>query len=173
MITVISGTNRRDSFTEGVARIYAELVEAHGGTSQVLTLRELPADVASGEMYKQRTDEMSALIEKYLSGVDKFVFIVPEYNGSYPGILKLFLDVVPPRIWKDKKAAIIGVSSGHAGNLRGLEHLTGILHYLKLFVHYDKPKLSAIEGLLDDERRLVDAAAVKKLEEHAGLIVQW
>jgi len=77
-------------------------------------------------------------------------------NQYYPGLLKTFLDGIPPKIWTDKKALIVGVSDGRAGNLRGQEQLTGVLHHLKMNVHYDKPKLSAVETLMNEARDSFD-----------------
>jgi len=173
MITIIAGTNRPDSYTEAVARLYAELLHAEGQDSQLLSLRDLPADLAVSDLYGKRSPVMQEILNNLIIPVDKFVFVVPEYNGSFPGILKMFIDAVPPRNWKDKKAAIIGISSGRAGNLRGQEHLTGIFHYLKMHVHYNKPKLSGIEGLMDDQRRIIDEATMKVLVEHAGVVRGW
>lgn len=173
MITVISGTNRTDSYTEAVAGLYAELLTALNQPAQVLSLRDLPTNVAFEDVFGARTPEMQAVVDRYIASVDKFVFVVPEYNGSFPGILKVFIDALPPRLWRDKKAAIVGVSSGRAGNLRGQEHLTGIMHYLKMHVHYNKPKLSGIEGLMDDKRHLVNESTRRLLAEHAALIAAW
>jgi chromate reductase, NAD(P)H dehydrogenase (quinone) len=172
-ITVISATNREDSYTEAVAGLYTEILRDKGYQADLFSLRELPEDVAFAELYGRRSDTMKRLLEKYVADVNKFVFVVPEYNGSFPGILKVFLDSVSPRQWHNKKAGIIGVSSGHSGNLRGQDHLTGVLHYLRMFVHYNKPKLSGIGDLTDDRRRLVDAATLRKLDEHAVAIGEW
>ena len=51
-----------------------------------------------------------------------------------------------------KKAALVGVSSGHAGALRPLDQFTSVLHYLQVEVYSGKPKLSSIEALLDDDK---------------------
>ena len=56
-----------------------------------------------------------------------------------------------PKFWKGKKAALIGISSGRSGNVRGLEHLTGVLHYLQVEVCSAKPVISGIDGLLEGE----------------------
>ena len=70
---------------------------------------------------------------------------MPEYNGSFPGILKLIIDNTHIRkCWWYKKAAIVGLADGRGGNLRGIDHFTGILHYLKMNVLYNKLPLSRI-----------------------------
>lgn len=116
---------------------------------------------------------MRQIIETHIEGADKLVFVIPEYNGSYPGILKLFLDGMPPRLLRDKKAGIIGVSDGRAGNLRGQEHLTGVLHYLKVHVHYAKPKLSSIEEALGKNGEITRDETIRQLAEHARLMIEF
>jgi NAD(P)H-dependent FMN reductase len=123
-----------------------------GIDAQVLSLAQLPTDFLFSDLYNHRSEAFEAILSEFVNPVDKFIFVVPEYNGSYPGVLKVFLESMPPKTWMDKKALIVGVSDGHAGNLRGQEHLTGVLHYLKMHVHYNKPKLSSIEKLMNENR---------------------
>jgi len=82
------------------------------------------------------------------------VFISPEYNGSYPGVLKLFLDAISireyARSFKQKKAALCGVASGRAGNLRGIDHLTGVLNHVGVIVMPNNLPLSSIDKLCDE-----------------------
>jgi NAD(P)H-dependent FMN reductase len=80
----------------------------------------------------------------------RFIFISPEYNGSIPGVLKAMFDISDiDRAWRGKKALLTGVSSGRAGNLRGMEHLTGILNYMKVTVHHNKLPISVVHTLLN------------------------
>lgn len=167
VITVISATNRKESLTAIVAQKYKTLLENSGVEVRYYSLIDLPAEFILSDMYGERSEQMKNVIEYYISGVNKFVFIAPEYNGSYPGILKTFIDGIPPRLFNKKKAGIIGVSSGHAGNLRGQEHLTGVLHYLKMFVHYNKLKLSNIDRLIGDSKQLNDESTLSRMQEHA------
>ena len=82
---------------------------------------------------------------------DKFWFVFPEYNGGIPGMLKLFLDAISVRAYKatfhGKKACLTGISTGRAGNLRGLDQLTNILNYLQVIVHPNKVPISSISRL--------------------------
>ena len=40
----------------------------------------------------------------------KFVIIVPEYNGSFPGVLKTFFDGLKfPSTFTDKNCALVGI----------------------------------------------------------------
>jgi len=173
MITVISSTNRIESMTDVVSQVYYQLLLDKKAEVQLLSMKQLPEDFLYENMYKSPRSAQNELVDKYIDKSDKFVFVIPEYNGSYPGILKLFLDTVPPKFFRDKKAGIIGVSDGHAGNLRGQEHLTSVLQHLKMFVHYSQPKLSNIDDLVDANKVLTDERALRLLGEHADKMMSF
>lgn len=146
MITIISGTNRPENNTRQVVHAVAEKYRESGMDTQIYDLIDLPRDVAFSEVFGERSDAFAADIKKYVEGVDKFIFVLPEYNGSFPGILKLFIDAVEPHYWHGKKAAVVGLATGRSGNLRGLDHLTNILNYLRIDVMHFKPNLSHLPG---------------------------
>jgi chromate reductase len=173
MITIVSSTNRPESKSAVVAEIYAGIMRGKGADAKVLSLQQLPKDFITHDMYGERTGAMSDIIEEYLVQADKLVFIIPEYNGSYPGILKTFIDAIGPRVFRGKKAGIIGISDGHAGNIRGQEHLTGVLHHLRMMVHFSQPKLSHIDGAINEENQITDLRAIRLLNEHADFMLAF
>jgi chromate reductase len=142
MITIIAGTNRADSKTLSVANLYRGLLSAHAEDVQLLSLEN--------KQVWERGPSMLALEQQYLIPAQKFLFVMPEYNASFPGILKLMIDNSDiKKCWWYKKAALVGISDGRAGNLRGLEHMTAILHYMKVNVQYNKLLLSRINDEID------------------------
>jgi NAD(P)H-dependent FMN reductase len=137
MITVISGTARPDSMTRRVAKHYYHLLEEQGEDVRFLHLEELPVWT--------RGPELLQVEQELLIPAEKFVIVAPEYNGSIPGMLKLLLDNSDiKKVWWGKKALLTGIADGRAGNLRGLDHLTNILHYLRVSVYWNKLPLSRI-----------------------------
>ena len=72
------------------------------------------------------------------------------------------MDTLNYQSLEGKKAGLIGVSSGHAGALRPLDHFTHILHHLKMEVLSSKPKLSHVDKLIKD-KKLADAESLKKI----------
>ena len=58
---------------------------------------------------------------------------------------------------------MVGVSSGRAGNLRGLDHLSALFHHLRAEVYSSKPKLSVIYKLFNDEDDELDDSDTLKL----------
>lgn len=170
MITVVISTNRKESTTARVAHLIADLVRSQGEEVGVLDLVNLPPNFFQPSMYDVRTPEFMEIFNTYIEPARHLVFVIPEYNGSYPGVLKMFIDASPVKSFWNKHASIIGLSDGHAGNSRGQDHLTGVLHYLKMHVHYHKPKLSAITKAFDADGNLVNERYVAQLIEHAELV---
>lgn len=168
MITIISATNRPNSNTLKIAKNYAQLMEKQGVESKLFSLESLPVDFTATDLYNKRSENFQQLLNEYIVPAKKFVFIVPEYNGSFPGILKTFIDAIHPDINRGKKAALVGVSSGRAGNLRGLDHLTGILHYLGLHILPNKQPISSVLTLLNEDGTLKDENTIKVLEKQIG-----
>lgn len=104
----------------------------------------------------------------------KFVFIMPEYNGSFPGILKTMLDNSDiKKCWWYKKAMLTGVADGRAGNLRGMEHMTGILNYLKMTVLHNKVPISRINEEIDKEGNLIKDETVKVISNQIDEFLQF
>jgi len=170
MITVISGTNRPDSNSIIVAEACCEILLNRGIESQLLSLRSIPEDFLFTEMFQEHSANYKVLVNQFISGADKFIFIIPEYNGGFPGILKAFIDSLDYRTLKGKKTGLIGVASGHAGALRPLDHFTDILHHLNMEVLSTKPKFSNIENLII-ENKLTDLESIKKLTEFTENII--
>lgn len=166
MITVISGTDRMGSRTLQVARHYFGLLNDLKEDAQLFNLED----------WKPigRTSYLEEKEQHLLIPSQKFVFVMPEYNGSFPGILKLLLDQTDIRkCWWHKKALLVGVADGRGGNLRGIEHMTNILHYLKMNVFYNKLPLSRINEELDVDGRFVKDVTLKSIEEQLGAFVKY
>lgn len=158
MITIISGTNRKDSRTIQVANHYFHFLQQKEEAVHLVSL--VGMDVLS------RNKDLLQLETELLIPSDKFIFVMPEYNGSFPGVLKALLDNTDIRkCWWFKKVLLVGVADGRGGNLRGIEHMTNILHYLKMNVHYNKLPLSRINEELDDKGQFVQEVTCKAIAE--------
>lgn len=173
MITIISCTNRPHSNTLKVALQYAQLMEKQGLSYKFLSFEDLPHDIAFAELFNRRSENFQQLLNEFIIPAQKFVFIAPEYNGSFPGILKVFLDAIHPDTNRGKKAALVGTAGGRAGNLRGMDHLTDVLHYLHIHVHPNKLPISGITGLLGADGRISDEYTLRMLEKHVQDIINY
>ncbi|MEV0719900.1 NAD(P)H-dependent oxidoreductase [Asanoa sp. NPDC050611] len=84
-----------------------------------------PVPPAAGRYVHDHTKSWAATV----AGYDGFVFVTPEYNHSYPGVLKNALDRVYAE-WNNKAAAF--VSYGVDGGVRAVEALRPVMASLRL-----------------------------------------
>lgn len=169
MITVISATNRAGSNTRRVAEFaHAAFLELGAADTQFFSLEDLPADTFGAHMYdgSQQPAAFQALQNQFMIPANKFYIVAPEYNGSYPGVFKMFLDVCSMResgatFGGGKKAALLGVAAGRAGNLRGIEQLAAVLNHFKVAVMPNLQPLAGVGGLINAEGQLSDEATQK------------
>ena len=165
MYLIISGTNRVGSHTEKVAAEYQRLLKEKGIDATILTLKDL--DVLS------RTPAFLKVEEEILIPSQKIIFILPEYNGTFPGVLKAMIDNTDVRkVWLHKKALLTGIATGRAGNLRGMDHLSASLHYLKMNVHHNKLPISVIDQVMDTNGRL-NAETLKVVNEQLDEFIEF
>jgi len=166
MITIVSATNRKESNTLKVANEYLRMLQIKKIDAQILNMEDIPASIALAEIYDVPNPEFEEFQEKYLLSADKFIFILPEYNGSMPGILKLMIDVADiKRAFYGKKALLVGVATGRAGNLRGMDHLTGVLNHMKMPVHWNKLPISKVSNEFNAENKFQNAITLKVVEQ--------
>jgi chromate reductase len=164
--TIISGTNRHGSRSLMVARQYRDILSKKGIEAEVVTLEGLDLN--------RKTEILAKLEQDVLIPTDKFIFILPEYNGSFPGSLKTLIDLSDyKKVWPGKKALLTGISTGRAGNLRGLDHLTGSLNYLNVSVHPNKLPISMVDKLLNGGVRILDSATVEAIEKQVEQFIAF
>ena len=163
--TIISGTNRIGSYTEKVAAEYERLLKEKNINAQILSL--INFNVLT------RTPELIKVENEILIPTQKFIFILPEYNGTFPGVLKAMIDSSDvKKVWYHKKALLTGVSTGRAGNLRGMDHLSASLNYLKMHVHHNKLPISVIDKVIDATGRLNDET-LKVIDEQLTEFINY
>lgn len=145
-IGIIVGTNRNDSQSEEVAKYYSKKITEAGFETTTISLRDLPHDFAFSALYSNAGK--NSAFQNFQDKIDecqKLVFVIPEYNGSYPGVLKTFIDGLRhPDSLAHKKIALVGVSSGVLGNAVGLSHIDDVLSYLNANVMGLRIKLGNI-----------------------------
>lgn len=174
MITIISATSRKDSNTLRVAKEYARLLADRGIPHQLLHLDNLPASLLSSDSYDDEDPAFTALQEQYLFKADKFIFVAPEYNGSVPGVLKLLIDAADiEQAFYYKKALLVGVATGRAGNLRGMDHLSAILQHMKMEVHWNRLPISKVADELDADSQFFRETTVRAVNRQVELFVGW
>lgn len=133
-IVVVCGTNREGSQSRLLAQEAAEIYRQLGQSVDLLDMGELPPAVLLPTAYKNRAETVTALVDRFLKS-DGAVFVIPEYNGSYPGVLKLFVDMLPyPEGFDSRPCAFIGLAAGQFKSLRAVEHFQQVAGYRNAYL---------------------------------------
>ncbi len=128
-ILIISGTNRPDSNALKVAHILEGHYHKANITTDLLSLTDLPPEVFQGTCYATKPPGMVAIQKRVLDAAGLHV-VTPEYNGSFPGVLKYFIDMLKfPESFDRKPVAFTGEAAGTWGALRSVEQLQQIFSY--------------------------------------------
>jgi NAD(P)H-dependent FMN reductase len=173
MNLIISGTNRKHSNSLKVAKFYQKELMKRGEEFEILSLEDLPSDIIVTDLYGKRSEAFAEIQEK-VSAAKVFVFIIPEYNGSYPGVLKVFIDACAfPASFFHKKAALVGVATGKYGNVRGVDHFTGVCNYLRMHVLPLKIHIPLIQTELNTEEESHDPLSLKFILEQIDEIARY
>lgn len=173
MITLLSGTNRPGSVTRKLTRYLEGVYAGLGHTPGVVDLLELPAEGYSPAMYERKPDALKPFIDAMLE-CKGLVILTPEYNGSFPGALKYFIDMLPhPKAFQRKPVALIGLAAGEWGALRPVEHLQGILSYRGAYQFPERVFVKSVGKQLDPEGRPVEAELQKRFADQAAGFLEF
>ena len=174
MITIVSSTNRNDSVSYQLSQLYQSILKNLNTESHLIDLNELPADFTVTALYENLgKNEAFNKLRQIMKESEKYVFIVPEYNGSFPGVLKAFIDGLEyPGTFRNKKCALVGLSSGLQGGGLALSHLTDIFNYCGMHVLAHKPKLARIESNMEGSE-ITNERYMKHLRNQAEALIAF
>src|SRR5688572_2770443 len=167
MLTLIVGTNRPGSHTRKVARNVEEIYSSLEVPLNVLDLAELPAEIFLPTAYAEKPTTFSRFADDVVSS-SGLVVVTPEYNGSVPGVLKYFIDMLKfPESFERRPVCFVGLAAGMWGALRPVEQLQTIFGYRNAFLYPERVFLPGIGDLLDEQGAITDAEITGRLEKQA------
>lgn len=134
-VAVISGSASPNRTGAPIVRWVADQLGARDGVDvDVVDLQQLALpffdepNLPRLQAYvHQHTLDWSARV----AAADAFVFVTPEYNGSFPAILKNALDYLHKE-WHYKPAGLVTYGNGVSAGLRGAQALRQVLAALSL-----------------------------------------
>jgi NAD(P)H-dependent FMN reductase len=173
MITLIVGINRPGSNTRKVARHLEEIYAALKVPLRVLDLGQMPPEIFSPSSYAEKPKSFQPFADAILRSAGLHV-VTPEYNGSVPGVLKYFIDMLKfPESFEKRPACFTGLGAGIWGALRPVEQLQAIFGYRNAYLFPERVFLPRINDLLDDAGRLKDPELLQRLKAQAEGFVDF
>jgi chromate reductase, NAD(P)H dehydrogenase (quinone) len=167
-VLIISGTNRPGSNTRLVAKLVEEHYKSQNLPSDFFDLVDLPCEVFEPTAYTVKPASIVAIQQRILDAAGLHV-VTPEYNGSFPGILKYFIDLLKfPESFDRKPVAFVGVAAGMFAALRPVEQLQMIFSYRNAHIYPDRVFIATVKEKLSPEGRLIDAGLDQRLARQAA-----
>ncbi len=162
-ILIISGTNRPGSNALRIAGILAGYYERLNVPHEILSLADLPPEMFLPASYANKPPAIQELQKRILDSPGLHI-VTPEYNGSFPGVLKYFIDMLKfPESFECKPVAFVGEANGLWGGLRAVEQLQGIFGYRNAHIFPERVFISAVKNKFDGDGKLIDPAIDKRL----------
>jgi len=162
-IMIISGTNRANSNALRISKIVLSHYQSAKIAAEIFNLEDLPPEVFHHTSYAKKPPAMQAIQQRVLDAPGLHV-ITPEYNGSFPGVLKYFIDMLKfPESFERRPVCFVGLAAGMWGALRPVEQLQMIFGYRNAYLFPERVFMPGINNLLDANGRIKDAELVERL----------
>jgi NAD(P)H-dependent FMN reductase len=143
-------------------------MNTQGVETTLLDLTELPSSLFSPGAYDTKPKAFQAFADAVVHS-DGLYVVAPEYNGSFPGALKLFIDHLPfPESFEGRPVAFTGVAAGQFGNLRGIEHLQSIFGYRNAHIFPQRLFIKGATQALNSQGELTDEQQQNRLTQQVN-----
>ncbi|HAH51657.1 MAG TPA: NADPH-dependent oxidoreductase [Balneola sp.] len=172
-LSIISSTDRPNSWSLKLSNYISRLYAERNVKAKVVSLEDFPlADVVGGKYGKEITS-----IKKFREPIleaDGIIFVIPEYNGGFPGILKMFIDYLPfPGAFEKMPMAFVGEASGAFGALRPVEQFQMIANYRNALQFPERVFIPRVSKEFDPETGLVDDFKQKLLDSQVENFIKF
>ncbi len=156
-IPVILGTARKGRASAHAARLFTDLLNRRAGvTSRLIDIATVPMPVDdAGEAIKDPA------FSKAMTEADGLVIVSPEYNHSFPGLLKHVLDSCLSE-YIHKAVGIVGVSAGGFAGARVIQGLLPVMRELGLVTIFWDVNIGTVGKVFTEDGRLLDDAVVRR-----------
>jgi NAD(P)H-dependent FMN reductase len=156
-IPVILGTTRKGRSSAHAANLLAGLLNRRAGVcSRVIDIAALPLPVDdAGEAIK------SPAFSSAMAAADGLVIVAPEYNHSFPGLLKHALDSCLNE-YIHKAVGLVGVSAGPFAGIRVVQGLLPVMRELGLVTIFWDINIGQVGKVFAEDGRLLDEAFVRR-----------
>ena len=172
-ILIIAGTNRPGSNTLRVAHLVERHYKVVGAPVEVFSLRDLPPEMFDPGSYAHKPPGVVELQRRVLDARGLHI-VTPEYNGSFPGVLKYFIDMLKfPESFEKRPVCFVGLGAGMWGALRPVEQLQMIFGYRNAFLYPERVFLPGIGGLLTEQGAFTDADIAERLRNQATGYIEF
>ncbi|MDE2607229.1 MAG: NAD(P)H-dependent oxidoreductase [Burkholderiales bacterium] len=178
-VLVFAGSTRSGSYNRKLAREVAALTRERGAEVTHLELGDYDIPMYNADLEAKGTPADVLKLKQVFHEHPAWLICTPEYNASYPALVKNTLDwlsspVKGDPVWSDdmrfsrgKVVGVLSASPGALGGLRSQSHLVPLLFNLHCWIAPQVYALGRAATAFDEQGRLVDDGARK----HVGAVI--
>lgn len=175
-VLVFAGSTRIASFNRKLAREVTAMVRATGADATHLELGDYELPMYNADLEAQGTPADVMKLKQVFYEHPAWIVCTPEYNASYPALVKNTLDwlsspVKGDPVWNDdfrfsrgKVVGVLSASPGALGGLRSQSHLIPLLLNLHCWVAPQTFALGRAGTAFDEDGHLVDEIAKRHVQ---------
>lgn len=174
-LLVFAGSTRQQSHNRKLARVVAQMARTAGAEVTHLELGEFDVPMYNADLEARGTPPDVMKLKQIFHEHAAWIICTPEYNASYPALLKNTLDwisspVKGDPVWGDdmrssrgKVVGVLSASPGALGGIRSQSHLVPLLFNLQCWVAPTTYALSRAAGAFNEQGEL-DAAVTPRVQ---------
>jgi chromate reductase len=164
-ILAFAGSTRRESFNKKLVAVAAHGAREAGAEVTLIDLKDFSLPLFDPDLEaEQGMPENGKKLKKLFIDHDGLLIASPEYNSSFPAVLKNAIDWVsrsapgePSLVaFRGKVASLMSASPGAQGGVRGLVHVRSILGNIGVIVLPDQIAVAKAHEAFQPDGSLVD-----------------
>jgi len=151
-IPIILGTGRKGRQSENVAKfVFEEVKKIKDIEVKFFDARDYALDVTDASGNSDLAKQFSEKVNK----ADGIIIVSPEYNHTYPGELKMMLDMLYKE-YHHKPMSFCGVSASPMGGARMVEQLRLVAVELHMVPTREAVYFSSVRNLFNEDGSIKD-----------------
>ena len=175
-LLVFAGSTRQNSWNRKLAKVTATMAAAAGAQVTHIELGDFDVPMYNADLEARGTPADVMKLKQLGYEHPAWIICTPEYNASYPALVKNTLDWIssPVRldpVWNDdfratrgKVVGVLSASPGALGGLRSQSHLMPLLLNLQCWVAPKNYALGRAADAFDAQGQLLADAAKKNVQ---------
>ncbi len=166
-IAILSGSTRLNRQSHRVTLALKRWIEAHTSHSaEVLDLAEYHFP-ALEEVLNRHPNPPEGLNDfaRRIREADAYLFVSPEYNGSYTAALKNAVDYLKDQEFARKVIGVVSVSAGALGGIRAALAMQQLVLGIAGYAIPQMLTVGQVQQRFDEQGNLLDAAFEKNIRQ--------
>lgn len=173
-IGIVVGSLRKNSFNKAIANYVSSIIPSDYDVKFI--------DISNVEFFNEDLESNPPAswtrLREEVKASDSFLFFTPEYNRSFPAVLKNALDVASrpygQSVWAGKPAGVISVSMGAIAGFGANHHLRQVLTFLDVYpLQQPEAYIGNVMSLLDEAGNLANEDTKKFLQFYVDAFLNW